>query len=136
MTVAELQDSLMIVMNDLERLEGLVSHAATNLLDRFSVANAGIHQSLAEAGLDASSAHRLNDVRRTLQAAVTELQFQDMASQLIVHTTKVLKGCADRLASEAMEQDDDEGQAVVQAIPDRPNPVTQDEMDAGFIELF
>lgn len=136
MTVAELQDSLMIVMNDLERLEGLVSHAATNLLDRFSAANAGIHQSLADAGLDASSAHSLNDVRRTLQAAVTELQFQDMASQLIVHTTKVLKGCADRLASEAMEQDDDEGQAVVQAIPDRPNPVTQDEMDAGSIELF
>lgn len=136
MTVAELQDSLMIVMNDLERLEGLVSHAATNLLNRFSAANAGIHQSLAEAGLNASSTHSLNDVRRTLQAAVTELQFQDMASQLIVHTTKVLKGCADRLAAEAMEQDDDEGPAVIQAIPDRPNPVTQDEMDAGSIELF
>ena len=105
-------------------------------MDRFSAANAGIHQSLTEAGLDASSAHSLNDIRRTLQAAVTELQFQDMASQLIVHTTKVLKGCADRLASETMEQDDDEGQAVVQAIPDRPNPVTQDEMDAGSIELF
>jgi hypothetical protein len=48
----------------------------------------------------------------------------------------VIKGCADRLASEAMELDENEGQSVVQTIPDRPNPVTQDEMDAGTIELF
>jgi hypothetical protein len=32
--------------------------------------------------------------------------------------------------------DDDEGPAVVEEIPMKPNPVTQDEMDAGSIELF
>jgi hypothetical protein len=132
MAVAELQDNLMIVLNDLQRLEGLINHAADVLLDRFSVANAGI----AAVSLDNSDVRRLQSVRTALHSAVTELQFQDMASQLIIHTSKVIKGCADRLASEAMELDENEGQSVVQTIPDRPNPVTQDEMDAGTIELF
>ena len=32
--------------------------------------------------------------------------------------------------------DDEDGEAVVESAPLRPNPVTQDEMDAGSIELF
>ena len=32
--------------------------------------------------------------------------------------------------------DDEDGEALVEAAPLRPNPVTQDEMDAGSIELF
>ena len=32
--------------------------------------------------------------------------------------------------------EDEDGEAVVEAAPLRPNPVTQDEMDAGSIELF
>jgi len=32
--------------------------------------------------------------------------------------------------------DDDSGTVVVAAQPLRPNPVTQDEMDAGSIDLF
>ena len=43
--------------------------------------------------------------------------------------------CCDRLAAEAMG-DDEDGAAVVEDAPLRPNPVTQDEMDAGSIELF
>jgi hypothetical protein len=31
---------------------------------------------------------------------------------------------------------DPEGEVVVTDVPLRPNPVTQDEMDAGSIELF
>jgi hypothetical protein len=31
---------------------------------------------------------------------------------------------------------DPEGEAVIEQAPLRPNPVTQDEMDAGSIELF
>ena len=46
--------------------------------------------------------------RNALRSAVTELQFQDMASQLIWHTTKVLQGCAFRLASEAMGHEEGE----------------------------
>ena len=36
--VADLQDSLLVAMNDLKRLEGLLDHATANLLDRFNTA--------------------------------------------------------------------------------------------------
>lgn len=78
----------------------------------------------------------LQEARNALHAAVTELQFQDLASQLITHTSKVLQGCAYRLASESMGQEDGEAVPFVEEVPERPNPVTQDEMDAGSIELF
>jgi hypothetical protein len=132
MTVAELQDSLLVVLNDLQRLEGLVSHAANNLLDRFESANI----SLAKADLAEKANADLGDLRTALHSAIVELQFQDMATQLITHTSKVLKACADRLAFEAMEADEEEMQTIMQPLPDRPNPVTQDEMDAGSVELF
>ena len=75
--------------------------------------------------------------RAALRKAVTELQFQDMASQLIWHTTKVLQGCAFRLASEAMGHEAGEEAAPFDEMaPDRPNPVTQSEMDAGSVDLF
>ena len=70
-----------------------------------------------------------------LGGAITALQFQDMASQLIAHTHQRLRNCADRIARETMG-DDDDGMAVVEEAPMRPNPVTQDEMDAGSVELF
>ena len=131
MVVAELQDSLMVVMHDLSRLEGLLSHTMDNLMLRFDAAN----KELSHASLTDLPA--LDEVRSTLRSAVTELQFQDMASQLIVHTTKVLQGCAFRLASESMGQDEGEEAApFVEMAPERPNPVTQSEMDAGSIELF
>ena len=62
--------------------------------------------------------------------------FQDLASQLIIHTTKILKGCAYRLASEAMGPEDGEAVPFVEEVPERPNPVTQGEMYAGSVELF
>ena len=72
---------------------------------------------------------------QNITSAVTALQFQDMASQLIHHTNRRLRNCADQLAREAMGADP-EGDAVIEEAPLRPNPVTQDEMDAGSIELF
>lgn len=153
MTVAELQDSLLVVMHDLQRLEGLLNHAGDNLLERFTAAS----QSLDAAHGDMAALER---VRQALRLAVTDLQFQDMASQLITHTGKIVQGCAYRLAAEAMGHDEDEeaapfgdpghdrrfftrssdneqpGDEFGNQIPDRPNPVTQDEMDAGSIELF
>ena len=72
---------------------------------------------------------------RLLYTAVTALQFQDMASQLIHHTNTRLRSCADQLARDAL-CDDADGEAVVETAPLRPNPVTQDEMDAGSVELF
>ena len=129
MVAAEVQDSLLVVMHDLHRLEGLISHATDNLLERFGVAN----QNLTESSVGDSP--ELQAAREALRAAVTELQFQDMASQLIAHTHRRLRNCADRLARDVMG-DDEDGEAVVEEAPLRPNPVTQDEMDAGSIELF
>ena len=130
MLVAEVQDSLLVVVHDLTRLDGLLAHTMENLMERFTAASAN----LADPGLPASA--ELDSVRNALRAAVTELQFQDMASQLINHTSKILQGCAYRLASESMGMEDGEALPFVEEVPERPNPVTQDEMDAGSIELF
>ena len=130
MLVAEVQDSLLVVVHDLSRLDSLLAHTMERLMERFTSASAN----LADPELVASK--ELDAVRSTLNAAVTELQFQDMASQLIVHTSKILQGCAYRLASESMGLEDGEAVPFVEDVPERPNPVTQDEMDAGSIELF
>ncbi len=130
MLVAEVQDSLLVVVHDLARLDGLLAHTMDNLMERFTTALGG----LADPALAQSPA--LDEVRNALRAAVTELQFQDLAAQLIGHTSKVLQGCAYRLASESMGQEDGEAVPFVEEVPERPNPVTQDEMDAGSIELF
>jgi hypothetical protein len=130
MLVAELQDSLLVVVHDLSRLDNLLAHTMENLMERFTSASAN----LADPALVDSK--ELDGVRSALRAAVTELQFQDMASQLIVHTSKILQGCAYRLAAESMGMEDGEAVPFVEEVPERPNPVTQDEMDAGSIELF
>ena len=130
MLVAEVQDSLMVVVHDLSRLDGLLAHTMENLMERFTSASAN----LADPAL--MNSKELDFVRSTLRAAVTELQFQDMASQLIIHTSKILQGCAYRLASESMGDEDGEAVPFVEEGPERPNPVTQDEMDAGSVELF
>ena len=131
MVAAELQDSLLVVMRDLHRLEGLLNHATTNLLERFGEANVLL------AGESLGNDPSLVAARDALRCAVTELQFHDMATQLIGHTTRVLQGCAFRLAAETMGREEDELDAPAMSIqPERPNPVTQSEMDAGSIELF
>ena len=131
MVAAELQDSLLMAMHDLHRLEGLLNHATENLLARFGEANASLTDELIGASAE------LADLRTALRSAVTEWQFHDMATQLIIHTTKVLQGCAFRLAAETMGQEEGEDAAPLDGVvPDRPNPVTQSEMEAGSIELF
>ena len=131
MVAADLQDSLMVVMHDLHRLEGLLSHAADNLLESFGQANDALNNSIV-----CESAEVIH-AQVALRRAVTELQFQDMASQLIFHTTKVLQGCAFRLAEETMgHEEGEEAAPFTEIAPNRPNPVTQSEMDAGSIELF
>jgi HEAT repeat protein len=130
MLVAEVQDSLLVVVHDLNRLDALLAHTMENLMERFTSASGHLDDPTL-AGLQ-----QVEQVRRALHAAVTELQFQDMASQLINHTSKILQGCAYRLAAESMGSEDGEAVPFVEEVPERPNPVTQDEMDAGSIELF
>ncbi len=128
--VADVQDALLMAMTDLKRLEGLLDHATGNLLERFSTAN---HALAHLAGNDNDDLLR---IRHALHQAVTELQFHDMATQLIVHTSKVLQGCAWKLADESMEPEEGELPVCVDPTPDRPSPVTQNEMDAGSVDLF
>lgn len=123
LAAAELQDHLMVVSNDLDRLRRLLDDASDSLMNHFTQAN----EHLAGGAVQEARAH--------IAGAITALQFQDMASQLITHTSKRLRNCADRLARDTMG-DDEDGQAVIEEAPLRPNPVTQDEMDAGSIDLF
>jgi hypothetical protein len=130
--LAEVQDSLLVATHDLGRLDGLLQHASDNLMAKFD----GVIQALGAMGSRESIDVR--PVRDDLYTAVTELQFHDMASQLIMHTTRTLRHCADRLAVESMRDPDDDPDDTpfVQSLPDRPNPVTQSEMDGGSVELF
>ena len=129
---AELQDHLMTVSNDLERLQRLIDDAYVVLIDGFQGAAHQLGAAIDEGKHDSPS---LQATLQTLYKAVTALQFQDMASQLIIHTNKRLRNCADQIARDAMG-DDPDGDAVVEDGPLKPNPVTQDEMDAGSVELF
>lgn len=129
--VFDVQDDLLIVCNDLDRLRGLLTGACSDLANGFHEASAMIAQRRAEGGADAEF---LQALERRLSSAVTALQFEDMATQLINHTCRILRSGADRLAAETFGAED--GEAVVEERPRRPNPVTQDEMDAGSIELF
>ena len=130
LAAADLQDHLMVATNDLERLQRLLEDACQTLMTHFSDARGRIAPLL-----DGAHPPQLHDALKDLGGAITALQFQDMASQLVAHTTHRLRSCADRLARDVMG-DDEDGTTVVEAPPLRPNPVTQDEMDAGSIELF
>lgn len=133
---ADLQDHLLVASNDLDRLQRLLVDATDTLLQHFHGLSNQIDR-LRER-LDSASAYDTATIERAVQSlsgAVIALQFQDMASQLISHTDQRLRSCADRLARDALT-DDEDGDPLTMPAPLRPNPVTQDEVDAGSIELF
>lgn len=131
---ADLQDHMMTACNDLDRLQDLLEHACDVLLE-------GFHAAAKQLGAQAVPGDRDGHptaparVQDQLGTAITALQFQDMASQLIDHTRRRLRSCADRLAFECFTGDDD-GEAVVAPEPLRPNPVAQTQVDGGSVELF
>ena len=135
LAAADLQDNLMMAAHDLDRLQTLLAHACDELMLGFHGASTGIREYTDMPDRAAPATELFSDVMRHLGGAITALQFQDMASQLIAHTNQRLRNCADRIAREAMG-DDEDGCAIVEDAPQRPNPVTQDEMDAGSVELF
>lgn len=132
---ADLQDHLMVAGHDLDRLQRLLSDTCDTLLASFHGAIQQIGTLVDPASAADRQALAIDSLREQLGAAVTALQFQDLASQLIAHTHQRLRNCADQLARDAFGPDAD-GEAVVASAPLRPNPVTQDEMDAGSVELF
>jgi hypothetical protein len=118
---ADMQDEVLAAGTELERLERLLSDATDQLLVRFGRAHALC--------IDDSTRHAL---AAELQAAITALQFQDLASQLITHARQRLVSVADCLGNVALG--DDEGIEVRWV--GRSSPVGQRAVDAGSIELF
>jgi hypothetical protein len=138
LAAADLQDNLMTATHDLDRLQTLLSHACDELMLGFHGATERIRAFTQESPRAGEMPKEVPElfagVMQQLGGAITALQFQDMASQLIAHTNQRLRNCSDRIARQAMG--DEDGEAAVEEGPLRPNPVTQDEMDAGAIELF
>ena len=132
LAAADLQDHLMTATNDLDRLQTLLADACDVLARSFYGASERARALMTAGSAPDEAAH---DLMQHLGGAVTALQFQDLASQLIDHTNRRLRSCADQIARASMG-DDGDGPAMVREPPPRPNPVTQDEMDAGSIELF
>ena len=135
LAAADLQDHLMTATHDLERLQSLLADACDALAKSFYGASEQI-RALQDApdATDGNVPDLYQGLMQHLGGAVTALQFQDLASQLIAHTHLRLRSCTDQIARVAMG--DEDGPAVVAAPPLAPNPVTQDEMDAGSVELF
>lgn len=137
LAAADLQDHLMVASHDLERLQRLLDDASETLSGHFYGASSQFHDLIkVVATLPGVDQEAVQGAMQNLAGAITALQFHDMAIQLIAHTQKRLRSCADRIARDAMGEDDEDGSAIVEDGPGRPNPVTQDEMDAGSIELF
>ena len=130
----ELQDQLFEAATDLDRLRtelgiklgGLLEDATRQLMERFDAVSA-------QAALLAGGPQG-DGLRRELEGAVTALQFQDMAAQVLSHTMTRIRGVADFLGARAMA-DDDEAAAVV-PLTRRHCPVAQRQVDAGSVELF
>jgi len=129
---ADLQDNLLMVANDLDRLQTLLADACDGLLCGFCVTTGELR---ALPAADGPAGDAVARAISRLSDSVIALQFQDMATQLIAHTQQRLRHCTDRIAHEAMADDGDDDYPITEA-PSRPNPVTQDEMDAGSVDLF
>ena len=65
MMVAELQDSLLVVVHDLSRLDHLLAHTMENLMERFTAVSANL------ADPELAQSKELDAVRSNLRAAVT-----------------------------------------------------------------
>ena len=141
----DLQDHLLTASNDLERLQALLADASDALIQGFLGASRQIRAFADQPRpcgflcgpeqYDRVINGAIDGVMQHLGSAVIALQFQDMASQLIAHTHKQLRNCADRIAGAAMS-DDDDGTPFTRDSPLRPNPITQDQMNAGSVDLF
>jgi hypothetical protein len=136
--VVELQDQLLAASTDLERMSVLLGDAAQQLLVGFAAAHAHVSEGLAAAGAgngmpQSAGAASLQALEQDLHQAVMALQFQDMATQLITHAVRRVRGVADYLASRV---DEDEADAAPVELVHRACPVAQRQMDAGTVELF
>jgi hypothetical protein len=111
-----------LIEADLERLKSLINDAGERLMISFNQ----VAQMLPAMTFDDVQRARVDDAVR---AAVTALQFSDMATQLTGHAQRRLSVLEERLRSLS-----DEAARGLQMI--HPHPVRQVEMTAGSIDLF
>jgi hypothetical protein len=115
----DLRGELTTARHDLDRLQGLLADACADLRHHFTAATAHLQAEAAGTGHAAA---------RHLAGAVTALQFQDLASQLIHHASDRLRDCAEQVRGEGSGPD--------HARRAHANPVAQAGMAGGLIELF
>ncbi|CAN5379583.1 hypothetical protein BH09PSE5_BH09PSE5_27230 [soil metagenome] len=134
---ADLQDDLLAATSELDRLQTLLSDACATLLLGFGAASAHMQRVNDALTVEPTPEQQQIDtlLKVQLAEAVTALQFQDMASQLIAHTHSRLRRCSDLIAQRAFEFDDD-GDVAIETPQLRSSPVTQDQMVSGSVELF
>jgi hypothetical protein len=111
-----------LIEADLERLKSLINDAGDRLLISFN-------QVAAVLPALASAEPQRTQVVEAVHAAVTALQFQDMATQLTGHAQRRLSVLEDRMRS--LSADAARSLQIV-----HPHPVRQVEMSAGSIDLF
>lgn len=126
MTPATLADELLIASTDLDRLRQLLGDASGGLLAAFGDAAA-----IAGALPDSEAARSL---QAALRRAMVAMQFDDLSTQIIGHVLGRLQGVTGTLVCQAWPEADDE--ALSPAMPLRPCPVGQAQMDAGSVEFF
>ncbi|MBP6775906.1 MAG: hypothetical protein KA151_01515 [Piscinibacter sp.] len=129
----DVQDHLLTTTSELARLLALLDDSHESLQRGFFGALAALQEHADAGRVDAGA---LASVRAQLESAVRALQFQDMATQLIGHTSRRLQHCADRLACDVFADDGEDDEPVIGEAPQRPNPVSQSVMQAGSIDLF
>lgn len=141
----ELSGLLTAAGGELQQLRALLADAVEKLLATF-----GSLQQLAEEqrriasgpGASAAAGELAAQVDRDIRAAVTALQFQDMATQLLDHTARRI-AVADAViwslvASGAEPASPDPLYAALEALADagKASPVCQREIVSGTVELF
>lgn len=111
-----------LIEADLERLKSLINDAGERLMVSFNQIAALLP------ALSAGAEQRAQMVQ-SVHAAVTALQFQDMATQLTEHAQRRLSVLEERLRSLSDE--------AARGLPRiAPHPVRQVEMRDGSVELF
>lgn len=133
---APFQDHLTSAIEDLDRLQGLLSHAGESLVHRFSELQRVLEDAQPPSAGGRSTTDALSQVRRHLRGAVQALQFQDLARQHIHHIRDHLQGCANQLALQVEPQDGGGCTAMASRVAVRPSPVDQADMGSGSVELF
>ena len=122
----DLHRQLTTARHDLDRLQALLADACADLLRHFTAATSHLQTEVADT--PPAAARQLAGVGQHLAGALTALQFQDLASQLIHHTSNRLRDCAEQVTG-----------AVASPARERrahTNPVAQAAMVDGSVELF